>query len=441
MGAIENILAFVFVLGVMVVIHELGHFWAARYFKVRVLAFAFGFGPRLFGFKRGDTDYKVCLFPLGGFVKMAGENPGEPSGDPAEFMAKPRWQRIIIALMGPVFNVILAFVLLTGLFMVHYERRTVQLEPPVIGYVSMDSPAEKAGILEGDLITALDGEPVADWESVRLIEIAAPYKTIEVTVMRDGAELSFSVPVDADERTGIGRAGWNESTAVRLGKTMPGLPAEKAGLQEDDLLLTLNGEPVNSGRKVPDVIQRIGGQLLQLEVRRGEQVVPLEVTPVYHSTETLKPAWRIGVELIPENETITTQLGLTDAMAQSYDQNRKNATLIFGFLKGLIERRMSPKSLEGPIGIARLSGEAARAGAPYLVMMMAAISLNLGIFNLLPIPILDGGMITMLLLESVMRRDISIAIKERVFQVGLVFLMLLFGFVIYNDILKILPAG
>ena len=441
MGAIQNFAAFVFVLGVMVLVHELGHFWAARYFKVRVLAFAFGFGPRLFGFKRGDTDYKVCLFPLGGFVKMAGENPGEPSADPNEFMAKPRWQRIIIAVMGPVFNVILAFVLLTGLFTVHFERRAVQMEPPLIGYVSMNSPAEKAGILDGDLITSLDGEPVADWEAVRLVEIAAPYTTVVVTVLRGGEELTFSVPVEADERTGIGRAGWSELGQVRLGGTTPGLPADKAGIEEDDLLLTLNGEPVNSWRMVPDVIQRVGGRPLQLEVRRGEQVVPLEMTPVYDSAENVKPAWRIGVELIPENETITTQLGLVDAMAHSYDRNQKNATLIFAFLGGLIERRMSPKSLEGPIGIARLSGEAARAGLPYLITMMAAISLNLGIFNLLPIPILDGGMITMLLLESVLRRDISIAIKERVMQVGLVFLMLIFGFVIYNDILKILPSG
>ena len=441
MGAIENFLAFVFVLGVMVLIHELGHFWAARYFKVRVLAFAFGFGPRLFGFKRGDTDYKVCLFPLGGFVKMAGENAGEPSGDPTEFMAKPRWQRIIIALMGPVFNVILAFVLLTGLFMFHHERRAIQLEPPVIGYVAMGSPAENAGIIEGDLITALDGEPVATWEAVRLVEIAAPYKTVEVTVQRNSEELSFSFPFDADERIGIGRAGWSESTEVRLGKTMPGLPAEKAGFQEDDLLLTLNGEPVNSVRKVLDTIPRIGGEPIRIEVKRGEQVVPIEVTPVPYSSETVEPTWRIGVELIPDDETITTQLGLLNAAAESYDQNLKNATLIFGFLRGLIEQRMSPKALEGPIGIARLSGEAARAGLPYLVMMMAAISLNLGIFNLLPIPILDGGMITMLLLESVMRRDISIAIKERVAQVGLVFILLLFGFVIYNDIIKILPSG
>lgn len=439
MGAIENFIAFVFVLGVMVLIHELGHFWAARYFKVRVLAFAFGFGPRLFGFKRGDTDYKVCLFPLGGFVKMAGENPGEPSDAPDEFMAKPRWQRIIIALMGPIFNVILAFVLLVGLFMVHYERSAVQLEPPVVGYVAIDSAASRAGMLEGDLIVALNGEPVPDWESVRLVEIAAPYETLEVTVMRDSRERNFSILVPPDEKTGIGRAGWHESIGVRFGRTTPGLPAEAAGIQQGDLLLTFNGDPVTSWRKVPDLIQQIGGGLAQIEVQRDDRVIPIEVTPVYHSAGTASPAWRIGVELTPDNKTITTQLSLMDAVIQSYEQNAKNARLIFAFLEGLLEQRMSPKSLEGPIGIARLSGEAARAGMPYLVSMMAAISLNLGIFNLLPIPILDGGMITVLLFESLIRRDLSPIVKERILQVGLVVLMLVFGFVIYNDILKILP--
>ena len=361
----------------MVLIHELGHFWAARYFKVRVLAFAFGFGPRLFGFKRGDTDYKVCLFPLGGFVKMAGENPGEPSGGaPDEFMAKPRWQRIIIALMGPIFNVILAFVLLVGLFMVHYERSAVQLEPPVVGYVAIDSAASRAGMLEGDLIVALNGEPVPDWESVRLIEIAAPHETLEVTVVRDSKERNFLVPVPPDEKTGIGRAGWYESTGVRFGRTTPGLPAEMAGIQQGDLLLTLNGDPVTSWRKVPDLIQQIGGGLTQIEVQRGDQVIPIEVTPVYHSAGTTSPAWRIGVELTPDNKTITTQLGLMDAVIQSYEQNFKNAKLIFAFLEGLLEQRMSPKSLEGPIGIARLSGEAARAGMPYLVSTLSLIHIS-----------------------------------------------------------------
>ena len=441
MGVLENFVAFIFVLGVMVLIHELGHFVAARYFDVRVEAFSIGFGPRLFGVKRGDTDYKVCLLPLGGFVKMAGENIGEPTGDPGEFVSKPRWQRMIIAVMGPAFNVVLALALLTGLFMVRYQRRAFELEPPLIGYVADHSAASRAGIQAGDLIVSIDGQETPMWETVRLIEIAAPLKTLRVTVERDGERLEFPVAVEAEKTTGFGDAGWTEETPVRLGRTLPGLPAAKAGIQRGDLLLTMNGGKVISWRQVPDAIQRLQDRPLELEVLRDEKVVKVRLTPIYDTSDADSPAWRIGVGLGPDYKRITTRLGFAEAVEQSVDFNVKNATLIFGFLAGLVEQRMSLKSLEGPVGIARLSGEAARAGWPALIMLMAAISLNLGIFNLLPIPILDGGMITLLLLESLIRRDISMAVKERIVQVGLVFLMLLFAFVIYNDILKSLPSG
>ena len=441
MGFLDYVIAFVFVLGVMVLVHELGHFLAARYFGVRVEAFAFGFGPRLFGHKRGDTDYKVCLVPVGGYVKMAGETTQEPTGAPGEFLSKPRWQRVVIALMGPVFNIALALLLLTGLFMIRYERMAFQLEPAVIGYVAERSAAEQAGIRVGDTIVAIDGEETPTWEAVRLTEITAALKTVTVTVEREGARLNLPVAIGVDQTTGVGKAGWSEIVAVRLGNTVEGMPAEGAGIRDGDILVALNGEEINSPARVPDLIQQIGGQPIALEVLRDGRTVSLDVTPVYDESDAAHPAWRIGVELGAQYDRIKTRLGFVDAWRESVDQNTKNASLIFSFLVGLIEQRMSPKSLEGPIGIARLSGRAARAGWPQLVMLMAAISLNLGIFNLLPIPILDGGVITLLLMESVMRRDISFAVKERIVQVGLVCILLLFAFVIYNDIVKSLSSG
>ena len=178
MGLIWNICAFVFVLGVMVLVHEMGHFVAARYFDVKVDAFAIGMGPRLFGFRGKETDYKICILPIGGFVKMAGENPAEPPESPRDFMAKARWQRIIIALGGPVFNFILAIVLLVGLFMVHYEKMAFLDQPAHIAYVEEGSAAEKAGIQRGDVIVAIDGQPTPTWESVKFNEIAATHSTI-----------------------------------------------------------------------------------------------------------------------------------------------------------------------------------------------------------------------------------------------------------------------
>jgi regulator of sigma E protease len=165
------------------------------------------------------------------------------------------------------------------------------------------------------------------------------------------------------------------------------------------------------------------------------------VAPEFDRSQEHGDAWRIGVSLIPDHERVTAQLGFFAAARESLDQNQKNVTLLFRVLGGLVEQRMSPKSISGPIGIAQLSGEAARRGWPELVGLMAAISLQLGILNLLPIPILDGGVITLLLFESVIRKDVSLAVKERIVQVGFVFLMLLFAFVMYNDIMKSFGTG
>ncbi len=441
MGLIWNIGAFIFVLGVMVLVHEMGHFLAARYFDVKVDAFAIGFGPRLFGFRGKETDYKICILPIGGFVKMAGENPGEPPESPRDFMAKPRWQRIIIALGGPVFNFILAIVLLVGLFMVRYEKMAFLDEPARVGFVGAESAAEKAGIQSGDLIVAIDGQQTPTWESVKLNEIAAAHSTVQVTIERNGGRLDIPVTIDADEQSGIGNAGWAEESQVRLGNTMPDMPAGKAGILPGDLLIAINGQEINSVRQVPEEIQRIKSAEAEFEIERGTERLMIRIAPVFHESAISGDAWRIGVDLKPTHEIIKTSLAFPDAVKEAVNYSVNNVTLTFKVLRGLVEQRMSPKSIEGPIGIARISGDAARSGVPQLVTIMALISLQLGIFNLLPIPILDGGVITMLLVESLIRRDLSLVVKERVAQVGFLFLIILFAFVMYNDIVKSLGPG
>ena len=435
MDYLVNTVGFVFVLGVMVLIHELGHFLAARYFDVKVDAFAFGFGPRLFGFKRGETDYKVCLLPLGGFVKMAGENPGEPPTDDRDFMAKPRWQRMVIAVMGPMFNFVLAVVLLTGLFMVHYEKFAFLDEKPEIAFVAKESSATRAGILAGDVIQAIDGSETPTWEAVRLLEVTAVNSTVEVTVERAGEQLRIPVDIEEDLMGG-GSAGWHVASKVLVDSTSAESPAAKAGLLRGDYLLSVNGEAASCIAQVPEQVQENGGKAGQFEVLRDGQTKVLEITPAFDKSEQIGDAWRIGMRMNPDYEVIESRLSFVDATQASLERNATYATLVFRFLKGLVEARMSPKSIEGPVGIARHAGNALRAGWPALIAFMALISVNLGIINLLPIPILDGGVITMLLLESFLRRDISVAVKERIVQVGFLFLMLVFVFVMYNDIVK-----
>jgi regulator of sigma E protease len=439
---VQDALAVIFVLGVMILVHELGHFLAARHFDVRVDVFSFGFGPRLFGKTIGETDYRVCAFPLGGYVKMAGEQPGdERSNDPREFLSKPRWQRLIIAVMGPVFNVLLAIGLLVGLYMVRFERLAMQTEPAVLGGVAPNSPAAQAGLREGDRISVIDGKQNPTWEDVYLKVVASAKQPLHLTVERNGKTFDAAVTPTADPVSGVGYAGWSERVPIQAGELVPGLPAQQAGLKKGDLLVAIDGEPIQSPYKLPEVLQRKGGQPVQIEYLRDGQRHTTTLTPVFRQIGELPASWKIGVDLREKQERVVTRLSFGEALQESIEQNRKNATLIFQFLRGLLQRRMSPKSLEGPIGIARLSGQAARQGSFDLMLLMSAISLNLGIFNLLPIPILDGGVIVLLLFESLIGRDISLAVKERIVQVGFVFLMLLFVFVIYNDIMKSLARG
>ncbi|HWB84769.1 MAG TPA: RIP metalloprotease RseP [Bryobacteraceae bacterium] len=437
----ENILWLLVLIGVMIMIHELGHFWAARFFDVKVEAFSFGFGPRLFGFRRGETDYRFSLVLFGGYVKMAGEQvTDENIDDPRSFLAKPRWQRLIIAFAGPFMNVVLAIGLLTGLYMVKYQRVSDADMQAVIGHVMPDSPAAKAGVQDGDRIVRLDGKANPTWEDVALKEVASAYRPMYLTIERKGKYLDLTVTPTLSDRTGVGFAGWDERGQVQLGDIEPGMPAEKAGLKKGDLILAANGESIHSQIKFHEVIRNSNGKPVQIEFERNGQKHEVAVQPEMSKIDGPE-RWMIGV--VPEQklDLITTRLSLPDAFRESMRQNGKGAMLIGEFLKGVVERRMSAKTITGPIGIAQLSGEAAREGPSAFIILMSVVSLNLAIFNLLPIPILDGGVILMLLVEMTMQRDLSLNVKEAVFKVGFVFIMMLVAFVIYNDISKIFPAG
>jgi regulator of sigma E protease len=437
----ENILWLLVLIGVMIMIHELGHFWAARFFDVKVEAFSFGFGPRLFGFRRGETDYRFSLILFGGYVKMAGEQvTDENIDDPRSFLAKPRWQRLIIAFAGPFMNVVLAVGVLTGLFMVKYERASDADMQAVIGHVVADSAAAKAGLQDGDRIVKLDGEKNPTWEDVGLKEVASAYRPMYLTVERNGRKFDTVVTPVLSERLGFGYAGWDERGEVQLGAIEPGYPAEKAGLQKGDLLIAVNGQPIHSVLKFQEMTKNSGGRALDVEFSRSGQIQHSTVQPVYSKLDG--PArWMIGVAPQQKLHLVTTRLSLPEALNESVRQNAKGAMLIGSFLKGVVQRRMSPKTITGPIGIAQLSGEAARQGPSAFFLLMSMVSLNLAIFNLLPIPILDGGVIVMLLVEMVMQRDLSLSVKEAVLKLGFVFILMIVAFVIYNDISKILPPG
>src|SRR5580693_6377446 len=434
MQVLQSIWWYLVLIGVMILIHELGHYWAARLFDVKVEAFSFGFGPRLFGFRRGETDFRFSAILFGGYVKMAGEQPGdENAADPRSFLSKPRWQRLIISFAGPAMNIILAVAILTGLFMIRFPKIPSSPSPEVA--VMPDSAAAKAGIREGDRIVQIDGTDNPTWEDIGMKEVASAGHDLSVWVMRNGERKHFTVTPVLDPKSGTGYAGWGEESEIEVISLPLDKPAAQAGLQPGDTMISINGQPIRSTPKVHDVINNTGGKPVVLVYSRNGKQTTVTVQPVKTSVEGGEDRWQIGVLLGPRVEFVS--LSFPKALVESVRYNEKNATLIYQFLQGILERRMSPKSLEGPIGIARLSGQAAREGPSAYFALTAMVSLNLAIFNLLPIPILDGGVILLLLVEMFMRRDLSLRVKEAVFKLGFVFMMAVLAFVLYNDISKL----
>jgi regulator of sigma E protease len=447
LGFFEDVLWLLVLIGVMINIHELGHFWAARFFDVKVEAFSFGFGTRLFGFRRGETDYRFSLLPIGGYVKMAGElagdgNPNSGSDyvdDPRSLPAKPRWQRLIIAAAGPFMNVVLAVAVLTGMYMVKFQKISDADLQAIIGHVMIDSPAAKAGVQDGDRIVRLEDKKNPTWEDIGYKEITSAYRPMHITLDRGGKLIDTTVTPVLNERIGVGFAGWDGRGQIQLGSVEPGYPAEKAGLKKGDLLMKVNGAPIDSQIKFQEITKNSNGRPIEIEYQRNGEVQHTTVEPVFAKLDG-PSRWMIGVMPQQKLNLITTKLSFPDALQESVRQNEKGALLMFEFLKGVVQRRMSTKNLTGPIGIAQLSGDAAREGPSAFFMLMSMVSLQLAIINMLPIPIMDGGVILMLLVEMVMQRDLSLNVKEVVFKLGFVTIVALLAFAIYNDISKMIPG-
>jgi regulator of sigma E protease len=442
-GFLTAVLAVGVILGFMILIHEFGHFAVAKLLGVRVEQFAIGFGKRLFGFRKGDTDYRINALPLGGYVKMSGENPmDERSGDPGEFMSHPRWHRFFIAIAGPAMNIMFAVGMLTCVYMVHYEYPAVLDEPAVIGWVLQDTPAAKAGIQIGDRIVRIDGIQDPTWEQVIPREALNPNQPLDVTLERGGQLLTKTIVPEAIGPNQMGSAGWEpKESSFPITELEPGMPAEKAGMQLGDEIISVDGEPITGLQAMIESLKRSKDKPIQIVVRRNGHPLSFTVTPVLSDIKgDLKgdQRYRVGIGSAPMK---VSSLPLAAAFRRSVEQNKQGSLLILELVQKMVQRKISIRSIEGPIGIGRAAGQAAsKKGWTPLLELAAVVSLNLGIFNLLPIPIMDGGVILLLFVESIIRRDISLRIKERIYQAAFVFLVLFAVMVIYNDVAKMLPS-
>lgn len=423
-----NFIAFIIVLGFLIFAHEAGHFMFAKLFRVRVLVFSFGFGKRLFGFRRGETDYRVSLIPLGGYVKMAGDNPEEQtSNDPSEFLSKPKWQRFIILFAGPAVNVLIAILFLAGFNMAGTE--VLRESRPMIGNVIEGKPAAAAGLEVGDLITQANSETIDSWDDLKLAISMNPGTPVRLKFLRDGKPMSVVVTPERQTTdygvTGI--AGIMPFLSTEVGRALPGTAAEKAGMKTGDMIVEVNGVPVRQLTEVESELNKAKGSAVPMIVQRGTQRVALTL-PAMTAAKQPYPGF------VPP--TVLRKFGPIGALRESVTQNVKMVKYTFMTLGRLFRAQGSVKELSGPISIARISGEMLRTGWRAVVFLMANISLQLGIMNLLPIPVLDGGHIFVLAVEGVARRDLSIRVKERIQQLGFALLAALMLVVIYNDIIQ-----
>jgi regulator of sigma E protease len=431
-------LAFVFVLGVLVFVHELGHFLAAKRVGVRVLKFQLGFNPTIVSFRRGDTEYGIGALPLGGYVKMAGETPEDsPTGRDDEFLSKSKWERFQVLIMGPLMNLGLAVVLLAVVLYQGAEVPVYQDQPPVIGAVSPDSPAAKADIRRGDRIVSVAGRRVDTWDQFFLAVGTRPNREVTITFDRDGRDLARQVtPVSAPEnKYEIGDIGVWPDAHPNVPKVTPGEPADKAGIKPGDVILAINGEPVVLPSQLVGIIGRSVGTPITVTVRRDGERRNFTVVPIKGCTGVGGDQGCIGVGLGEETKKI--QPGVFQAIVMSVRRNYEMTVLILDTIWGLLTRQTSPKQLMGPVAIAQLSGESAQLGWIALFSLMANISLNLGLLNLMPVPVLDGGHIFIMAMEGVARRDFSMRVKEKMLLAGFVVLMMLMVTAIYNDLTRI----
>jgi regulator of sigma E protease len=429
MGSLTTLLSFVAVLGIIIFFHEFGHFITAKAFGMRVFIFSFGFGRRLLGFKWGDTDCRVSLIPLGGYVKLEGEPEDHISqdtstlGDGRDFTSRPRWQRFVVYLAGPVFNGILAVAVFTGLFMIGYGVDAVLRDRPVIGVVQPGSPAATAGLLPGDEILAIDGAPQKDWEDALVAIAIRPDRSLQLRVRRGAEEKDFTVRSTVVAQ-GAGQIG--VSPLVRVGQLVPGGAAERAGIKTDDGILSVGGKPVTSFGDIPALLSAEPAGPVAIRLLRDGAILDIGVTP---------EGGKIGIY----NKTITRKLGLGPAIKEASAATWNLVRQTFQILGGLVTASISPKAaLAGPLGIAKASGDAARSGAPVaaLLFLVATLSVSVGILNLFPLPPLDGGHLAILASESVIRRDLSLRVKTWIMNAGAMVLFLLIGLVLYSDLSK-----
>ncbi len=421
----DFLVGFLILVGILVIVHEFGHFFMAKLFGVRVEVFSVGFGKPLLTKKVGETQYRVCLIPLGGYVKLYGEE-GEVE-DEASFAKKHPLKKILIALGGPLFNFLFSILLLTFLLSLSREVPKYLYEKVVVGYVSEDSPLY-GKVKVGDELLSINGKEVKNWKELNLALISQRLEgEVTFVFLRDGKRVK--VKLKRDELKGD--LGIYPYLKPIVGGVLKGSPAQQVGIREGDLILEVNGKKISSWFEIPPLIR--SSDLINLKVKRKDKVLKFFLVPVRRGKVKL-----IGIR--PKLELIKERLGPLEAFKSSLEINYKMTVLTLKFLVGILKGQVSLKNLGGPLSIAYMAGEEMKKGIYAFLNLMVFISLQLGIFNLIPLPILDGGLVLIFLMEGLRGRSLPKKFMEYWITLGYVIISLLILLVLINDLRRILKG-
>jgi regulator of sigma E protease len=421
----------------MIVIHEFGHFIVAKLLGIAVETFSVGFGPRLLGFKLGDTDYRVSAIPLGGYVKFRGENlelmQGKSEGSVDEFLSHPKWKRFLVALAGPVFNLATALLIPTAAIMIGFQADIYDSQQVVIGEVTPGSTAEQSGLQKGDRIIAFAGHKNPTWAYWRDSVITNLGEDIPLTVDRNGGiiQVQLRPRVETHGKEQIGVVDLEPPLSyIGVAQVSGNSPAEASGLKTGDKITAINGAPVTGWHPFRRTVQE--GREVTLTVQRGQETLTIKSTPRKEGED-----YRLGFTRVFETKLLKTN-SFAAALRYGWDYNLRALRLMGAVFQQIFTgQRSARSSISGPIGIAEQTAIAYKiAGWAGVIELMGMLSLSLGILNLLPIPVLDGGMILLIFIEGILGLvglTMTMNFRERFQQVGFVLVLLLMGFVIVND--------
>jgi len=423
-----RLLPFIVVISILVFIHELGHFLVAKWLGIKVEKFSLGFGPKLVGFKKGDTEYLICAIPLGGYVKLAGESSEEKTGADWEFYSKSPFQRTLVILAGPLMNILLAVFIFSCIFFTGIELPYFDAK---IGEIAKDSPSYKSDLKVGDIILETNGKQIKDWNTFQNIILTHPNSTVSMLIDRNGERKSIQVETELNKEKGGGYIGIAPFIPPVIGTVEPESPAYKAGIKKGDVVLSINDKQISSWNDMTKSIHSSPGEEISLIVKREGEQLKISVVPKLNKT------LNIGlIGIIYEFKTITRKYGPIGALVQGCNQTISLIRLTYKSVWMLIKGEISLKTLGGPIMIAQLADQQAKEGLVSLFFFIAMLSVNLAIINMLPIPVLDGGHILFFLIEVIKGKPVSEKWLEWTTKFGIAFLLTLMLYISFNDIMR-----